>query len=84
MTRIQQPRFWLGVVGLVHVTVTALAWRDISVKTPSELRGSKNVWRWITALNTGTALIYLAVGRRRRATPDAAQPSWPNACWAGQ
>ena len=48
-----------------HVIATALVWRDIARRDPSELRGSKNVWRVLTALNTGNHLLYWLVGRRR-------------------
>lgn len=48
-----------------HVLLTALAWRDIGRRDPSELRGSKAFWRVVTALNTGHHPIYWFVGRRR-------------------
>jgi hypothetical protein len=48
-----------------HVLLTALVWRDIARRPASELRGSKNLWRFLTALNTGNHLLYLLVGRRR-------------------
>ncbi|HZA71656.1 MAG TPA: hypothetical protein VE476_01965 [Propionibacteriaceae bacterium] len=56
----------LGPALVSHVVLTALVWRDISRRDPSELRGSKNLWRVITALNTGNHLLYWLVGRRRR------------------
>ena len=48
----------------MHALLTALVWRDIERRSPSELRGSKALWRWLTALNTGNHLVYLLVGRR--------------------
>lgn len=47
-----------------HVALTALVWRDIDRRDPSRLRGSKTLWRTLTALNTGNSLLYLTVGRR--------------------
>lgn len=55
----------LAVALVVHVVVTALVWRDIETRLPSELRGSKALWRLITAMNTGNSLLYLTLGRRR-------------------
>lgn len=51
---------------LGHLVLTALVWRDIDRRAASELRGSKALWRAVTALNTGNHLIYLVLGRRRR------------------
>jgi hypothetical protein len=49
---------------VAHVLLTALIWRDIDRRDPSQLRGGKTLWRTLTALNTGNHLIYLIVGRR--------------------
>lgn len=49
-----------------HAILTALVWRDIDARPAAELRGSKSLWRVLTALNTGNHLLYLLVGRRRR------------------
>ena len=50
-----------------HALLTALVWRDIDRRSPAELRGSKALWRWLTAMNTGNHLAYLLIGRRRNA-----------------
>lgn len=50
-----------------HALLTAVVWRDIDPRSPSELRGSKALWRWLTAMNTGNHLAYLLIGRRRGA-----------------
>lgn len=49
----------------VHLLVMTLAWRDISRRSPAQLRGSKALWRAVTALNAGNVVIYLVAGRRR-------------------
>ena len=49
-----------------HVIMTAVVWRDINRRDPSELRGNKTIWRVLTAMNTGNHLLYYLVGRRRR------------------
>ena len=59
-----QLRFLLPALGL-HLLVMTLAWRDISRRSPAQLRGSKALWRAVTALNAGNAVIYLLAGRRR-------------------
>ncbi|MDN5761217.1 MAG: hypothetical protein L0H41_02715 [Microlunatus sp.] len=58
-----RPGVLVGAV-LAHVVLTALVWRDIGSRAPAELRGSKGLWRFLTALNTGNHVLYLAVGRR--------------------
>ena len=50
---------------LVHLAITSVVWRDIARRDPSQLRGSKAIWRALTAMNTGNSLLYLLVGRRR-------------------
>jgi hypothetical protein len=61
--RIRQPIVWLVLIG--HVVVTTLVWRDLRRRPDSQLRGSRNLWRVLSALNTGNSLIYLLMGRRR-------------------
>jgi hypothetical protein len=58
-------RTWVCLALIGHVIVTALVWRDLRRRTDSQLRGSKNLWRVLSALNTGNSLVYLLVGRRR-------------------
>jgi len=60
-----QNRALVVVAALAHVLITASVWRDIENRSLTGLRGSKALWRGLTALNTGNSLIYLAVGRRR-------------------
>ena len=50
---------------LAHLAITSVVWRDIARRDPSQLRGSKAIWRTITAMNTGNSLLYLLIGRRR-------------------
>jgi hypothetical protein len=55
----------VGPALLAHIVMTILVWRDIARRDPAELRGSKNIWRLLTAMNTGNHLLYWLVGRRR-------------------
>jgi hypothetical protein len=48
-----------------HLLLTVLIWRDIDRRPTTQLRGSKTLWRVLTALNTGNHVVYLVVGRRR-------------------
>lgn len=50
---------------LAHVVVTALVWRDLASRPDAQVRGSKNLWRTLSALNTSGSLAYLLLGRRR-------------------
>jgi hypothetical protein len=59
-----EPRFLLPVLGL-HLLIVGLAWRDISRRSPAQLRGSKTLWRAVTALNAGNVVVYLTAGCRR-------------------
>jgi hypothetical protein len=49
----------------VHVTVTALTWRDLHRRTPGQVRGKKAFWRVFSALNTGNSALYWLFARRR-------------------
>jgi hypothetical protein len=60
-----RPQFVIPAL-ISHVVMTAFVWRDIGRRDPSELRGSKTIWRLLTAMNTGNHLLYWLVGRRRR------------------
>ncbi len=55
----------VAVVIAGHLWSTTKVWHDIDRRSPSELRGSKTLWRILTALNSGNHLLYLLVGRRR-------------------
>jgi hypothetical protein len=61
--RTRQTGVGLALIG--HVIVTALVWRDLRRRPDSQIRGSKKLWRGLSALNTGNSLLYLLVGRRR-------------------
>jgi hypothetical protein len=41
-----------------------LAWRDLSRRSPADVRGSKRFWRVVIALNPGNSLLYWLFGRR--------------------
>ena len=57
-------KFVVAAIGLVHVAVVALTWRDISARPADKIRGNKQFWRAFSALNTGHAALYWLVGRR--------------------
>ncbi len=48
----------------IHLLVVALTWRDISRRPEQQLRGSKRVWRLVSAANTLGAVAYWVAGRR--------------------
>ena len=48
-----------------HVLVTAFTWRDIGGRSQAQIRGSKWLWRVLSAANTGGSVAYLVCGRRR-------------------
>lgn len=62
----QRPRPRAVIPALIaHIFLTGLVWRDINRRDPSELRGSKTLWRILTAMNTGNHALYMLIGRRR-------------------
>ena len=52
-----------AIVGLQTVSAF-LAWRDLSARPDSEVRGSKKFWRVFVLMNPGNSLAYWIVGRR--------------------
>ncbi|WP_029137384.1 hypothetical protein [Nakamurella lactea] len=48
----------------LHVAVCALTWRDLSRRPAERVRGSKQVWRVASALNTGNSAAYWLFGRK--------------------
>jgi hypothetical protein len=55
----------LIVIGVVHVTLAVLTWRDLGRRRDSEVRGPKALWRTWSAANTTGSIAYALVGRRR-------------------
>jgi hypothetical protein len=47
-----------------EVVSAVLAWRDLSRRSQSQLRGNKTAWRISIAVNPGNSLAYWAFGRR--------------------
>jgi len=64
MAKRKPNKVLLAVVGFVHLLVTAAAWRDIRGRRPEQIRGSKTLWRIVSAANTGGSLAYLLIGRK--------------------
>ena len=63
MSSMPPPRLLVPALA-VHLVVVTLAWRDIARRTPAQLRGSKALWRVITALNAGVVPVDLAAVAR--------------------
>jgi len=55
----------LAVIAAVHITVTALTWRDLRDRPAVAVRGSQMLWRVASALNTLGSAAYWVFGRRR-------------------
>ena len=55
----------LAVVGVVHLTVMTLTWRDLRSRSADQVRGNKKIWRVASALNTTGSAAYWLFGRRR-------------------
>jgi hypothetical protein len=55
----------LALVLTGHVLVAALTWWDIRHQPEQRIRGSKGLWRFLSAVNTLGSIGYWVVGRRR-------------------
>jgi len=53
------------VIGVVHLTVMTLTWRDLRSRPVGQVRGNKKIWRTASALNTTGSAAYWLFGRRR-------------------
>lgn len=49
---------------IAHVCVTAWTWRDIQRRPARKIRGSKGLWRVLSAANTLGSASYWLIGRR--------------------
>jgi hypothetical protein len=47
-----------------HVLLAALVWRDLARRPAARVRGSKNLWRLLSAANTSGSLAYVLIGRK--------------------
>jgi hypothetical protein len=49
----------------VHVIMTTLTWRDLARRSPGQIRGSAQLWRVASGLNTLGSVAYWTVGRKK-------------------
>jgi hypothetical protein len=54
----------LGAVVVAQTVSSVLAWRDLAERSDDQVRGPKNLWRFIVTINPGNSLAYWLVGRR--------------------
>jgi hypothetical protein len=54
----------LGVVVAAQTISSALAWRDLAQRSDDQVRGNKNLWRFIVTINPGNSIAYWLFGRR--------------------
>jgi hypothetical protein len=60
----KHPVLLLVAIAAVHLNITWITWRDLRSRSDEQLRGSKNVWRLVTAANTLGSVAYWTLGRR--------------------
>lgn len=66
MTRKPKPLLVvLAYIGVFHVPITALTWRDLNSRSDAQVRGRKTLWRIFSALNTTGSVAYWLFGRRQ-------------------
>lgn len=54
----------LAAILAAELVSAVLAWRDMSRRPDSEVRGRKKVWRIVMIANPGNSLAYWVFGRR--------------------
>jgi hypothetical protein len=54
----------LGIVVAAQTISSALAWRDLDQRSDDQVRGPKNLWRFIVTINPGNSIAYWLLGRR--------------------
>jgi hypothetical protein len=54
----------LGAVVAAQVVSSALAWRDLAQRSDDQVRGPKNLWRFLATINPGNSIAYWLFGRR--------------------
>lgn len=57
-------RVLLGAVVAAQTVSSVLAWRDLARRPDVQVRGPKNLWRFLVTINPGNSLVYWLVGRR--------------------
>ena len=60
-----QHRTRVTIVALfVHLIVTSLTWRDLARRSAGQIRGSAQLWRVASGLNTLGSVAYWTIGRK--------------------
>lgn len=66
-------RKWILLIVLipVHIAVTRFTWADIRDRPADQIRGSKRLWRILSAVQMGNSLAYFVIGRKRAIVNEA-------------
>lgn len=67
--RRKPDKLMLLAIGVAHAGITAWTWRDIRQRPTEQIRGSKRLWRVLSALSTGNSAAYWLAGRRYGGPP---------------
>ncbi len=51
-------------IGVVHLAITTMTWRDLQARPDDRVRGDKRFWRLASAVNTTGSAAYWILGRR--------------------
>ncbi len=63
LPRSKRGRAVLGVVVLAQTVSSVLAWRDLARRPDDQVRGNKNLWRFVVTINPGNSIAYWLFGR---------------------
>ena len=64
----------LVAIGVGHLAIATLTWRDIRNRPEDEIRGSKRVWRVLSAANSANSAVYWLFGRKRGRRQESETP----------
>ena len=62
--RTTRGRVVLGAVVAAQTVSSVMAWRDLARRSNDDVRGAKNVWRFVITINPGNSIAYWLFGRR--------------------
>jgi len=65
MSRWKPSRPLLMALIVLHIIVTTITLRDLSLRTDSQVRGPRLFWRVFIPLQMGNSALFWLVGRRR-------------------
>jgi hypothetical protein len=64
----------VAVLLVAHVCVTALTWHDLQARSQTQVRGPKQLWKVLSALNMSNSAAYWLFARKHDSTLHLVPP----------